>query len=383
VAGRTAEREGEVMTCEDAAKFTSALCDGEKIPRDAAEHIGTCDACLARLSDYMRIGAELRRVASLEHPIATTEGLWRSERRIQQRWWQKGGATMRIPRLAFASMLGLILLLSSGLVLVRARTSVGGPVLVLTSKLLPDGPAGDCIITTDRNPRTNNCDYTATVGDSSLGLEFRFVNKEGDRAQLGVKVRYKRHSNESSFTGDLNDVPEQLVWVEPKEKRQISVSDLGEIELTADYLDHMPSLRFRPKEPLDPQKNEFRIVSPVLVRGKEVLFNLAGSDSTDSGDPEAALMIYYPGEGRYLISTVPFKEAVQGSVEPGQIKFNLQGQDYLLLTAMPVTRSEHVWVSHDPQYKLSQHMPGASDDHPMFMVRRLDKLLQERIHHVM
>jgi hypothetical protein len=318
------------MTCEEAAKFASALCDGERIPRDTAEHIGMCDACRARLGDYMIIGAELRRVASLERPLATTVGLWRSERGIQQGWWQKGGTTMRIPRFAFASMLGLILILSSGLALVRARTGIGGPVLVLTSKLLPDGPTGDCIITTDRNPRTNNCDYTATVGDNSLGLEFRFVSKQGDRTQLGVKVRYKRQSNEANFTDDFKDVPEQLVWVEPKEKRQISVSDLGEIELTADYLDHMPSLRFRPKEPLDPQKNEFRIASPVLIRGKEVLFNLAGSDSTDSGDPEAALMIYYPGEGRYLISTVPFKEAVQGSVEPGQIKFNLQGQDYLL-----------------------------------------------------
>jgi len=62
-------------------------------------------------------------------------------------------------------------------------------------------------------------------------------------------------------------------------------------------------------------------------------------------------MIYYPGEGRYLISTAPFEGAVEGRVAPGQIKFTLDGQDYLLLTAMPTTRSEHVWVTHDPQYQ--------------------------------
>ena len=65
----------------------------------------------------------------------------------------------------------------------------------------------------------------------------------------------------------------------------------------------------------------------------------------------------------------------------GQIKFNLEGQDYLLLTAMPTTRSEHVWVSHDPQYKLSEHMQDARDDLPMFMVRKLSGLLGGQIHH--
>lgn len=40
----------------------------------------------------------------------------------------------------------------------------------------------------------------------------------------------------------------------------------------------------------------------------------------------------------------------------------------------PTTRSEHVWVTHDPQYKLSEHMQGASDGEPVFMVRSLIKL---------
>jgi hypothetical protein len=64
-----------------------------------------------------------------------------------------------------------------------------------------------------------------------------------------------------------------------------------------------------------------------------------------------------------------------------QVKFSLDGHDYLLLTAMPTTRLEHVWVTHDPQYKLSEHMQGASDDEAMFMVRRLSSLLEMPIHH--
>jgi hypothetical protein len=179
----------------------------------------------------------------------------------------------------------------------------------------------------------------------------------------------------------LKDVSESTVWLEPGNKQEISVPGLGEIELAGEYIDHIPTLLLRPEEPLDPQKNEFRIVSPVLIRGKEVVFNLAGSNSTDSGDPDAALMIYFPGEGRYLMSAVPFDGGVEGSVEPGQIKFSLEGQDYVLLTAMPTTRSEHVWVTHDPQYKLSEHMQGASDSRPMFMVRSLSSLLHQQIHH--
>ncbi len=59
------------MICTEAAEFVSALCDGEIIPPTAAEHIGTCPACQARLRDYLNLGVELRRTASLEqfdHP---------------------------------------------------------------------------------------------------------------------------------------------------------------------------------------------------------------------------------------------------------------------------------------------------------------------------
>jgi hypothetical protein len=53
------------MNCGEAAEFVSTFCDGETIPRAAAEHIGECKACHAQLREYAEIGAELRRVASL------------------------------------------------------------------------------------------------------------------------------------------------------------------------------------------------------------------------------------------------------------------------------------------------------------------------------
>ncbi len=371
------------MKCEDVAELVSALCDGEKIPREAAEHIGGCELCRARLNAYSTMGAEMRRVASLEEQTEAKAGYWQKERRVRLNWWQKGRTPMRIPRFAFASMLAVIIVLSGGLVLVRARTGADGPVLVLTYKIPRDGKVGRCTIIPDGNRRINHCNESMGGSWGILTMNIRYAGKERGRSALGVKTRYETQALALgiSNTDSLEDVPEEMIWIEPGNEQRISVPGLGEIELTAEYLDHIPALLFRPDEPLDPQKNEFRIASPVLIRGKEVMFNLSGSDSTDSGDPEAALMIYFPGEGRYLISTVPFEGAVQGSVEPGQIKFNLEGQDYLLLTAMPTTRSEHVWVAHQPRYRLSEHMQGASDSQAMFMVRSLGKLLQGQIHH--
>lgn len=373
------------MKCEDAAEFVSALCDGERIPREAAQHIGECEACRARLNAYSAIGTELRRAASLQEQTEVKAGSWEKLPKVRIAWWQKASTTMRIPRFAFASMLGIILLLSGGLVLVRARTAVGGPVLVLTYRIPQGGGVARCVITTDGNARTNHCSYGTSGPWGFLTTNFRYVEKEGERTTLGVKTKYEAQAEslEMSNADALKGVPEETVRIEPGSNQKISVPGLGEIELTAEYLDHIPALLLRPNEPLDPQKNEFRIVSPVLIRGKEVVLNLAGSDSTDSGDPEAALMIYFPGEGRYLISTVPFQGAVEGKVDLGQIKFSLEGQDYLLLTAMPTTRSEHVWVTHDPQYRLSEHMQGAHDDQSMFMVRSLSRLLQPQIRHIM
>jgi hypothetical protein len=383
MAGSAGSKEGGRMKCQETAELISALCDGETIPREAAEHIGECEACRARLNVYSTIGAELRRVASLEEPKEVKAGSWEKVQRVHPYSWQEWRTTMRIPRFAFALMLGMILLLSGGLVLVRARTGTGGPALTLTYKIPPDGRIARCTITADENPMTNHCNYGTSGRHGLLTVNLRFVGKEGERTELGVKTRYKAQMQDPGidYRDDLRDVPEEMVWIEPRNEQKISVPGLGEIELSGEYLDHIPTLLFRPDEALDPQKSEFRIASPVLIRGKEVLFNLAGSSSIDSGDQDAALMVYFPAEGRYLISTVPFEGAAKGNVELGQINFSLEGQHYVLLTAMPTTRSEHVWVTHEPHYKLSEHMQGASDRQPMFMVRSLSRLLQDQIHH--
>src|SRR5580704_16106052 len=109
------------MNCEQVGEYISALCDGERIPRDAAEHIGECETCREQLNEYAAIGSELRRLASLDEAVSVAQVDWKLEPVSETGWWQKGLTTMRIPKLAFGVMLIAIIALSSGLVMVRAR----------------------------------------------------------------------------------------------------------------------------------------------------------------------------------------------------------------------------------------------------------------------
>ena len=102
--------------------------------------------------------------------------------------------------------------------------------------------------------------------------------------------------------------------------------------------------------------------SPVLIRDREVVFNFGGASSWVSNGSGAGVFVYWPGEGRFLFSSAPFQDAVRGSVFESQIKFTVDGQDYVLLTAVPVARTAKVWVRHESSYKPSEQDPGISDD---------------------
>jgi hypothetical protein len=73
------------MKCEEAAEFVSAIYNGERIPRSAAEHVGRCETCHCRLKEYVEIGAELRLVASLELSEESGCGGWAE---FQPRNWE-------------------------------------------------------------------------------------------------------------------------------------------------------------------------------------------------------------------------------------------------------------------------------------------------------
>jgi hypothetical protein len=356
------------MRCEDAAEFVSALCDGEKIPREVAGHLGTCETCAGRLASYSALGAELRRIAGLDQPTELKYGVWEERPRMQSSWWRKGRESIRIPRFVFASMLAAIFLLSGGLVMVRARANAAGPYLWLTAKLPPDGEVvQSAALSTDGLPGGDRfAGFGSTSDGGSLSVRVHFLRREGDRVELGVKTLYE--SPATHFHGDdnvkLNRVPEQSLWIEPGKNAEVSVPGLGSIEFTGDFVDHKPPSLFSQDDTVDPRADEFRIVSPVLIRGKEVIFDIGSASATVSTGGRTGISVYLPGEGRFMFSPVPFKDAVKCSVFASRIRFTANGRDFVLLTAVPVTRGD-IWVRLEPGYKRAEENP------PVFGVESL------------
>lgn len=95
-----------------------------------------------------------------------------------------------------------------------------------------------------------------------------------------------------------------------------------------------------------------RNVSPVLLRGKEVVLDFQGASAiTDKKQSEVEF--YAPGEGLFHISLSPLEGAVEGRITMSRVSFDLNGEPYVFLLAAPVARGEHIWILRDASYKPS------------------------------
>ena len=360
------------MRCEDAEEFVSALCDGERIPREAAEHIGACERCRSWLQDYAMLGAELRRTASLNSPkdIQASEHLLISAATLAKQakengrlgvWWKKGAEAMRIPRFAFVLILLLIVGLSSGLVVVRARSNAQGPVLLVTLRLPDFHLSWQCALSMNGD-QNRDCAGAMDVKNRGV-LEVGIQNpaRQGDKITLGIRRQFLPISpNGSSFTfsiADLENLPMEQYELEPGQKLKIEIKGLGEAELTGELLDYMPALPLSPDETLDPAQDELRLISPLLLRGREAIIDNLGS-ATGTGK-EGAVWVYARGVGRLIVSAENFQGAVKGQVSQSRIDFEIGGKKYQLLAGAPITRAQEVWVQFDGNFQSSESPAGA------------------------
>ena len=345
------------MNCAEAAECLSARFDGEPISREAAAHLSDCEECRVRLNEYAEIGAELRGMASAASAQAIPEGRWRlAKPAAATNWLRKWRGTMRIPRFAFALMLIAIFALSGGLALVKARAGGNGPVLLLSFKIPQGDKAWDCALRTDRG--TDSCAFFGANLPGELAVSARFIRKESERVQLGIKTNFtsaavmqRQYIHKFEFRM-FDGIPEQEYWLEPDKKLKVAVAEFGTVEVSGELLDHMPVMASNPREALDPGEAEFRILSPVLIRGNQMLANMAGAMAIpDEGDDGAILHI--PREGLFIFSPVPFEEGAEVAVRHGsnQVEFTAEGKSYLLVTGAPITRGEHVWVRHLPDWR--------------------------------
>jgi hypothetical protein len=121
------------------------------------------------------------------------------------------------------------------------------------------------------------------------------------------------------------------------------------VAISGQLIDHMPSfLAMVESDRLDPNADELRIYSPLLLRDNRTVLDFQGAILLADEDLKAVEM-YQPGLGHYIYSLAPLRGAVQGKVEVSRIRYELDGHTYRLVTGAPVARVDHVWVLHQPQ----------------------------------
>jgi hypothetical protein len=341
------------MNCEQAAEFVSALCDGERIPRAAAEHVGECDVCGTRLKEYAEMGAELRRIASLESTEPIPQ-IWAKQQRTKSSWWEKGWETMRIPRLAFALLLVAVLVLGSGLVIVKVRAQAQGSVVMVTVRYETGGSVL-CPLLSQQQPPWS-CQGIADVKFGYLPYKLTLISKDGDRVKLGLRtnfVSFAGAGTQTVSTMGIENQPESEYWFQPGEELKINVPGAGQIKLTGELKDHMPSIIVNNEADggLDPRPGELRVISPILLRNKKVVMDYAGLSGRTVETDHQVLFYYTQSERLWVLSQSPLEGAVQAHVSQSRISFEMDGASYEFLTAAPVSRSETVWVLHKPDYK--------------------------------
>jgi len=329
--------------CAQAAEFISALCDGETIPPYAAAHIGECQNCKTRLKKYAEMGAELRRVASLQS-VETKLAAWRQVRQGKTSFWQKGWGTMRIPRFAFGLMLIAIVVLGSTLTMVKVRAHEQGSVLMLTAKTA-SGHTVVCALSL-RLKDADTCGSVQLQNGVPEQYGFRLISKDGDLIQLGVRASAEPGLRAAS--DDIEKLPEGQYWFQPGQKLSVDVPGSGPMTITGELLDHMPpSISIGGEEQLDPNANEIRFVSPVVAKGNEIVSDFEGMDVLSSGKLQG-IELYVPHDGRYEVSLSPLAGGVEGAIKESRVTFEVDGQHYQFLTGAPVARGEHIWILHLP-----------------------------------
>lgn len=365
------------MNCKEAAECVSALFDGEPMPHEAAGHLSDCEECRLRLNEYVQMSAELRNMASATAPQTVPEARWRlAEPAARTNWLRKWRGTMRIPRLAFALMLVAIFGLSGGLALVKARSQASGSVLLLRAKIPGKGVISIC--TGKVSPEQDMCSFGQVGLPGTLTGSLRFISREGDRVQIGIRAKYEPPEKEAAttFDAELKGVPLEPYWMEPDKPLNVSVAGFGTMEIFGEFRDHEPALF--PDATLDPGPDELRIWSPLMIRDSRILADMAGAFvGTSPQESDSGVVFYVPNEGRFVFALMPFEGAIEADIQINRIYFGQSGHSYVVVVSGPVARAEykHVWVLHQPEWRPTS--PSLSVDHSFVGRVKLSDLLSK------
>lgn len=337
------------MTCDEAAEFVSALCDGETIPRAPAEHVRACSICQARLKEYMEMGAELRLMASLTTEERVASRVWNRPRSRFENWWQKGWETMRIPRFAFAVLIVAIVGLASTFAVVQVRAHSNGTV-VLLNIAGPDGGVNHCALSTTIDKKLARCGILAGINGKTIGYGIDLIGRKGDGVELAVRTKIYGPADGSYDGSDIQKEPQMQMYFEPGQTMKLDIPGAAAFTVTGEWLDHMPVFLGASTQDAQVGPEELRLISPLLVSNKQILGDFQGG-SASNDKAGGAVEVYFPGAGRFFLSLSPMRGAVQANVTGNRISFEDSGRSYVFVTGSLVCRGEHLWVVHETKYR--------------------------------
>ncbi len=297
------------------------------------------------------MGAELRCAASLEIENSVAPRIWTKPRGTFAIWFQKGLGSMKIPRLVFAVLVGAIAVLVSTLAVVRVGAHSDGTVVVLEIAP-PDGDIDVCALSTQDKTQTT-CGSIGGMNGKTVGYRIDLVGRHGSGVELAVRSKTFGFLSGSFALSDVQNEPAKQAFFEPGQTLKVDLVGAGTLSITGEWFDHVPAF-IGSSSHIDPGPGELRIVSPLLLSGHKVLGDMQGGSAiTDKAG--WGVVVYMPGEGRFILSLSPMQGAAQADVAFNRISFQDGGRSYTFVNGSPVTRVKNIWVLHEADYKLLDH----------------------------
>jgi hypothetical protein len=335
------------MNCQDAQPFVSAMYDRESVPREAAVHVGSCATCRERLRKYAQMGAELRLLASAEPVTVPSPPIYLPPR--HRRWTR--GLTVRVlvPRFAIGLAVIAIVGLSVGLGLVRGQGAGPWFQFVVHSPWGQGETAGVL-----QAGESTGGEFSSTSVNKKVAFRLKAVEVQNNAVRIQVRVCTfgPEPVNQQELNQILASIPPQQFDYVPGQRLQIPVEEAGSIVLTGKVYRLPPSFSAA-WYPVSPEPGEIVLTNAALVRGHEFLGNIGtASASTDN----SAIGACVPPLGAFVFALKPFAGATPGFAEFGQARFRLDGQQYILFSATPITGGQQpreIWVYRAPTCPLS------------------------------
>ncbi|HEV2491493.1 MAG TPA: hypothetical protein VG204_00315 [Terriglobia bacterium] len=344
------------MNCQEVQPFVSALHDGESVSREAANHIRNCSECRARLEDYARMGVELRLLsdsapeeAPIRLPYLRPHG---------RRWGRILTARVLVPRFALGVAVFAIVGLSVGLGWMRAQSSGPWFQFDVSNPETQETPAKVGTLIQVGEPEREL--FLSAGPHKKIAIRVKALEAQNDAVRLVVQARVfepvpgSEEDKVANYQGGVvspevvdrifaNSIPRKFDYV-AGQTLEIPVEGGGKILLKGEVFKLRPSFSAE-WFPATPKPDEIVLSKAALVRGTEFLGEVQGSGSGQATN--SAFGICVPPLGAFVFALKPFEGAVKGVAEFGQARFEMDGYEYTLFSATPITGGQQpreIWV---------------------------------------